>query len=86
MLEEFRKFVARGSFFDLAVGIVIGAAFSTVVNSLVKDLIMPPIGLLTSGVDFSSSTSTSRAGSTLRCRRRRRPARRRSTTGFSSTT
>lgn len=53
MLEEFRKFVARGNFFDLAVGIVIGAAFSTVVNSLVKDLIMPPIGLLTSGVDFS---------------------------------
>ena len=53
MLEEFRKFVARGSFFDLAVGIVIGAAFSTVVNSLVKDVLMPPIGLMTGGVDFS---------------------------------
>ena len=53
MLKEFRTFVARGNFFDLAVGIVIGAAFGTVVNSLVKDVIMPPIGLLTSGVDFS---------------------------------
>lgn len=53
MIEEFKKFVARGSFFDLAVGIVIGAAFSTVVNSLVKDVIMPPIGVLTSGTDFS---------------------------------
>ncbi|MDP2497286.1 MAG: large conductance mechanosensitive channel protein MscL [Candidatus Palauibacterales bacterium] len=53
MLDEFRKFIARGSFFDLAVGIAVGAAFSTVVNSLVKDILMPPIGLLTSGVDFS---------------------------------
>lgn len=53
MLDEFRKFIARGNFFDLAVGIAIGAAFSTVVNSLVKDVLMPPIGLLTRGVDFS---------------------------------
>lgn len=53
MLDEFRTFIARGSFFDLAVGIAVGAAFSTVVNSLVKDILMPPIGLLTSGVDFS---------------------------------
>lgn len=51
--KEFRKFVARGSFFDLAIGIVIGAAFGTVVNSLVKDILMPPIGLLTAGTDFS---------------------------------
>lgn len=51
--QEFRTFVARGSFFDLALGIVIGASFSTVVNSLVKDVLMPPIGLLTKGVDFS---------------------------------
>lgn len=51
--KEFRKFVARGNFFDLAVGIVIGAAFGTVVNSLVKDVLMPPIGLLTAGTDFS---------------------------------
>lgn len=53
MLDEFRTFIARGSFFDLAVGIAIGAAFTTVVNSLVKDVLMPPIGLLTAGVDFS---------------------------------
>lgn len=51
--KEFKKFLARGSFFDLAVGIVIGAAFGTVVNSLVKDVLMPPIGLLTAGTDFS---------------------------------
>ncbi len=51
--DEFEKFVGRGSFFDLAIGIVIGAAFSTVVNSLVEDIIMPPIGLLTAGADFS---------------------------------
>lgn len=53
MLDEFRTFVARGNFFDLAVGIVVGAAFGTVVNSFVKDVLMPPIGLLTGGVDFS---------------------------------
>lgn len=51
--EEFKTFVARGSFFDLAVGIMVGAAFSTVVNSLVNDVLMPPIGMLTSGVDVS---------------------------------
>lgn len=51
--QEFRTFVARGSVFDLAVGIVIGAAFSTVVNSFVKDILMPPLGMLTGSVDFS---------------------------------
>lgn len=51
--KEFRKFVARGSVFDLAVGIVIGAAFGTVVNSFVEDVLMPPVGLLTGGADFS---------------------------------
>jgi len=54
MLHEFREFIARGSVFDLAVGIVIGAAFTSVVNSLVNDVLMPPIGLLTGGVDFSN--------------------------------
>ncbi len=53
MFKEFKEFIARGSVFDLAVGIVIGAAFTSVVNSLVKDVIMPPIGLATGGVDFS---------------------------------
>lgn len=51
--QEFKKFVARGNVFDLAVGIVIGAAFGTVVNSFVKDVLMPPVGMLTGGVDFS---------------------------------
>ncbi len=50
--KEFRTFVARGNVMDLAVGIVIGAAFTSVVNSFVADVLMPPIGLLTGGVDF----------------------------------
>src|SRR5690606_6040686 len=54
MLNEFRKFIARGNVIDLAVGIVIGAAFTSVVNSFVNDILMPPIGLLTGGVDFSN--------------------------------
>jgi large conductance mechanosensitive channel len=54
MLSEFRKFIERGSVVDLAVGIVIGAAFTTVVKSLVDDIVMPPIGKLTGGVNFSN--------------------------------
>src|SRR5262245_40561725 len=54
MLNEFKKFIARGNVLDMAVGIIIGAAFTTVVNSLVNDVIMPPIGLATRGVDFSN--------------------------------
>ena len=54
MLKEFRDFVARGNVFDLAVGIVIGAAFGAVVTSFVDDLLMPLLGLLTGGVDFSN--------------------------------
>ncbi|MFO1106682.1 MAG: large-conductance mechanosensitive channel protein MscL [Amaricoccus sp.] len=54
MLKEFRDFIARGNVMDLAVGIIIGAAFTAIVNSLVNDLINPLIGLLTGGVDFSS--------------------------------
>lgn len=53
VFNEFKKFIVRGSVIDLAVGIIIGAAFTSVVNSLVADIIMPPIGLLLSGVDFS---------------------------------
>ncbi len=53
MWKEFREFIARGSVVDLAVGIVIGAAFKSVVDSLVKDVITPPVGWLTGGVDFS---------------------------------
>jgi large conductance mechanosensitive channel len=54
MLNEFKNFIARGNVFDMAVGIIIGAAFTTIVNSMVGDLIMPVIGVLTSGVDFSN--------------------------------
>lgn len=52
MLKEFKEFIARGNVFDMAVGIVMGAAFTAIVNSAVADLVMPVIGVLTSGVDF----------------------------------
>lgn len=51
--KEFKEFAMRGNVVDLAVGVVIGAAFGAIVTSLVKDVIMPPIGYLTGGVDFS---------------------------------
>ena len=54
MLKEFKEFAMRGNVIDLAVGIIIGAAFTSVVNSLVKDVIMPPIGYLMNGIDFSN--------------------------------
>jgi large conductance mechanosensitive channel len=53
MLKEFKEFIARGNVFDMAVGIVMGAAFTAIVNSAVADLIMPLVGVATSGVDFS---------------------------------
>lgn len=54
MVGDFRKFISRGNVLDLAVGIVIGAAFTSVVKSFVDDILMPPIGRLTGGVDFSN--------------------------------
>jgi large conductance mechanosensitive channel len=54
MLEEFKKFAMRGNVIDLAVGVIIGAAFGTIVNSLVADIIMPVIGAVTGGLDFSN--------------------------------
>lgn len=54
MLNEFKAFAIRGNVVDLAVGVVIGAAFTTIVTSLVADVIMPPIGLLVGGLDFSN--------------------------------
>jgi large conductance mechanosensitive channel len=54
MLKEFRDFVLRGNVIDLAIGVIIGAAFGTIVKSLVDDIIMPPIGMLLGGVDFSN--------------------------------
>lgn len=55
MVQEFKAFIMRGNVLDLAVGIVIGAAFTGIVNSLVADLIMPPIGMLMNGIDFKDS-------------------------------
>jgi large conductance mechanosensitive channel len=54
MLQEFKEFVNKGNAIDLAVGVVIGAAFAKIVDSLVNDIIMPIVGLLTGGIDFSS--------------------------------
>jgi large conductance mechanosensitive channel len=54
MLKEFREFALRGNVVDLAVGIIIGAAFNQIVNSLVNDIIMPPIGLIVGQVDFAN--------------------------------
>ena len=54
MLKEFREFALRGNVMDMAVGIIIGAAFTSIVKSLVNDIIMPPLGLLLGGVDFSN--------------------------------
>lgn len=53
MFKDFKAFISRGNVIDLAVGIIIGAAFTGIVNSLVTDVIMPPIGQITGGVDFS---------------------------------
>src|SRR6266480_4874738 len=52
--EEFKTFAVKGNAIDLAVGVIIGAAFGGIVNSLVKDVVMPPISLLTGGLDFSN--------------------------------
>jgi large conductance mechanosensitive channel len=52
--NEFKEFAIKGSAVDLAVGVIIGAAFGAVIASLVKDIIMPPIGLMTGGLDFSN--------------------------------
>ena len=54
MLKEFKEFIMRGNVMDMAVGIIIGAAFGSIVSSLVADVIMPPIGMLLGNVDFSN--------------------------------
>lgn len=58
MMKEFKEFAMRGSVVDLAVGIIIGGAFGKIVSSLVTDVLMPPIGILLGGVDFSSLAIT----------------------------
>ena len=63
MMQEFKKFAMRGNVMDMAIGIIIGAAFGKIVSSIVADVIMPPIGLLLGGVDFSSLAITLQEGS-----------------------
>jgi len=63
MFEEFKKFAVRGNVVDMAVGIIIGAAFGTIVKSLVADVIMPPIGMLLGNVDFSNLFLLLKSGS-----------------------
>ena len=54
IIEEFRQFAVKGNVMDLAVGVIIGGAFSGIVSSVVKDLIMPVVGVVTGGIDFSN--------------------------------
>src|SRR6185437_13680000 len=61
MWKEFKEFAIKGNAVDLAVGVIIGAAFGSIVNSLVKDVIMPPVSLLTGGLDFSNKFLVLRA-------------------------
>jgi len=62
MLKEFKEFAMRGNVVDMAVGIIIGGAFGTIVKSLVDDVVMPPIGLMLGGVDFSDLFITMKEG------------------------
>jgi large conductance mechanosensitive channel len=62
LFQEFKTFAMRGNAIDLAVGVVIGAAFSSIVNSLVKDIITPPLGFLLGGIDFSNFFLTLKGG------------------------
>jgi large conductance mechanosensitive channel len=62
MLKEFKEFAIKGNMLDMAVGIIIGAAFATIVQSLVNDVIMPPIGLALGGVDFAELFAVAQAG------------------------
>jgi large conductance mechanosensitive channel len=64
MLQEFKAFAMKGNVADMAVGIIIGAAFGKIVTSLVNDVIMPPLGVLIGGVDFTALKLTIKAGST----------------------
>ena len=64
MLQEFKDFVVKGNAFDLAVGVIIGAAFGAVAGSFVNDIMMPPLGLVTGGTDFSNLFVTLKQGTT----------------------
>jgi large conductance mechanosensitive channel len=63
ILQEFKQFAMRGNVLDMAIGIIIGAAFGKIVSSFVADVIMPPIGILLGGVDFSNLSLTLKQGS-----------------------
>jgi large conductance mechanosensitive channel len=62
MLKEFKEFAVRGNVIDMAVGVIVGGAFGTIVKSLVDDVIMPPIGLVVGGIDFSNLFATLKPG------------------------
>ena len=62
MMKEFKQFAMRGNVMDMAIGIIIGAAFGKIVSSIVSDVIMPPIGMLLGGVDFSNLSITLKEG------------------------
>ena len=64
MLQEFKDFIVKGNAFDLAVGVIIGAAFGAVAGSFVNDIMMPPLGLVTGGTDFSNLFVTLKQGAT----------------------
>ena len=62
MFKEFKEFAIKGNAVDLAIGVIIGAAFGAIVNSLVKDILLPPITLLTGGLDFTKKFIVLKAG------------------------
>ncbi len=64
MLKEFKEFAMKGNVLDMAVGVIIGAAFGKIIDSLVKDIIMPPIGLMMGGTDFSNMFAVIKQGTT----------------------
>lgn len=64
MLEQFKEFIVKGNAFDLAVGVIIGGAFGAMAGSFVSDVMMPPIGLVTGGTDFSNLFLTLKQGAT----------------------
>ena len=66
ILSEFREFIARGNVIDLAVGVIIGAAFNDIVKGLVDNIVMPPVGLLLAGLDFSQMKFVLKAGDPTR--------------------
>lgn len=62
MIKQFKEFIIRGNVVDMSVGIIVGAAFGGLVQSLVKDILMPPLGLLTGGVDFTNKFAVLKSG------------------------